>query len=160
RPGHRFAVVEMGMNHEGEIDYLARIAGPTVALVNNAQRAHVGILGSVEAIARAKGEIYAGLGEGGIAVVNADDAFADYWKGLNRGRRVVTFALAAAAQVRGEAQGEELRVTLPSGGFDVRLAVRGEHNKRNALAACAAAFALGVPAEPMRDALARFGGVP
>jgi UDP-N-acetylmuramoyl-tripeptide--D-alanyl-D-alanine ligase len=160
RRGHRFAVIEMGMNHEGEIDYLTRIAAPTVALVNNAQRAHVGILGSLEAIARAKGEIYAGLGAEGVAIVNADDAFADYWKGLNRGRRVVTFALDAAAQVRGTARGDELHVTLPSGGFDARLQVRGEHNKRNAIAACAAAFALGVPAAAMREALSRFAGVP
>jgi len=87
REAHRYAVIEMGMNHEGEIDYLTRIAQPTVALVNNAQRAHVGILGSVEAIARAKGEIYAGLGPSGIAVINEDDAFARYWRGLNRGRR-------------------------------------------------------------------------
>ena len=160
RASHRFAVIEMGMNHAGEIDYLTRIARPTVALVNNAQRAHVGILGSVDAIARAKGEIYAGLGDGGIAIVNADDAFADYWKGLNRGRRVVSFALGAAAHVRGDARGDELHVALPSGGFEVRLQVRGEHNRRNALAACAAAFALDVPAAAMREALARFGGVP
>ncbi len=76
REGHRFAVVEMGMNHAGEIDYLVKIARPTVALVNNAQRAHVGILGSVEAIAHAKGEIYAGLSAHGVAGVNADDPFA------------------------------------------------------------------------------------
>ena len=160
RARHRYAVIEMGMNHEGEIDYLTRLAKPTVALVNNAQRAHVGILGSVEAIARAKGEIYAGLGEGGVAIVNADDAFADYWKGLNRGRRMVTFSLDASAQVRGDARGERLHVTLPSGGFDVALQVRGEHNKRNAVAACAAAFALDIHAAAMRDALARFAGVP
>ena len=66
REEHRYAVIEMGMNHEGEIDYLTRIALPTVALVNNAQRAHVGILGSVKAIARAKGEIYAGLKAAGV----------------------------------------------------------------------------------------------
>ena len=73
RERHRYAVIEMGMNHAGEIDYLTRLAKPTIALVNNAQRAHVGLLGSLGAIAYAKGEIYAGLGPEGVAVVNADD---------------------------------------------------------------------------------------
>jgi len=153
-------VIEMGMNHEGEIDYLTRIAQPTVAIVNNAQRAHVGILGSLEAIARAKGEIYAGLRAAGTAVVNEDDRYAGYWKGLNPGRRIVTFGFAASAQVRGTLDGESLRVQLPSGNFSVALQVSGEHNARNALAACAAAFALDVPIACLREGLAGFRGVP
>ena len=160
RGGHRYAVIEMGMNHAGEIDYLTRIARPTVALVNNAQRAHVGILGSVEAIARAKGEIYAGLGREGIAVVNEDDAFAGDWKKLNAGRRVVTFGFAPAAHVRGAMEGGRVKVTTPAGTFSLALQVAGEHNVRNALAACAAAFALGVPATAMQRGLERFPGVP
>jgi UDP-N-acetylmuramoyl-tripeptide--D-alanyl-D-alanine ligase len=76
RERHRYAVIELGMNHAGEIDYLTRLARPTAALVNNAQRAHVGILGSLGAIAYAKGEIYAGLGTDGVAIVNADDEYA------------------------------------------------------------------------------------
>jgi UDP-N-acetylmuramoyl-tripeptide--D-alanyl-D-alanine ligase len=160
REGHRYAVVEMGMNHEGEIDYLTRIAQPTVALVNNAQRAHVGVLGSLEAIARAKGEIYAGLHASGIAVVNEDDAFAGYWKGLNRGRPIVTFGFASAADVRGRSEGGNLRVKSPGGEFSVTLQVSGEHNALNALAACAAAHALDVPVASMRDGLAAFQGVP
>ena len=110
RARHRYAVIEMGMNHAGEIDYLTRLARPTVALVNNAQRAHVGILGSLEAIAHAKGEIYAGLGPDGIALVNADDAYAGYWRELNAGRRVVTFGCAAGADVRAASAGEALAV--------------------------------------------------
>lgn len=160
REQHRHAVIEMGMNHEGEIDYLTRIARPTVALVNNAQRAHVGLLGSIEAIARAKGEIYAGLAPTGTAVVNDDDAFANYWKGLNRERRIVTFGFASSATVRGRLDGATLRVRMPDGEFAVTLQVSGEHNMRNALAACAAAFALGVSAPDMRNGLARFAGVP
>jgi UDP-N-acetylmuramoyl-tripeptide--D-alanyl-D-alanine ligase len=160
RARHRFAVIEMGMNHAGEIDYLTRIAGPDVAIVNNAQRAHVGLLGSLEAVAHAKGEIYAGLGRDGIAVVNADDAFAAYWIGLNLARRVVSFGLAASATVRGEIAGERVRVTIAKESFDVRLRVRGEHNVRNALAACAGAHALGVPGATMAAALAEFAGVP
>jgi len=160
RPAHRFAVIEMGMNHEGEIDYLTRIAQPTVALVNNAQRAHVGLLGSLEAIAPAKGEIYAGLGEHGEAVVNADDAFAPYWKGLNAGRTIVTFGLSPDADVSATLANGEWRFRTPAGSFAVKLAVAGEHNVRNALCACAAAHALAIPVTAMRSALATFAGVP
>jgi len=160
RERHRYAVIEMGMNHEGEIDYLTRIARPTVALVNNAQRAHVGILGSVEAIARAKGEIYAGLAASGIAVVNADDAFASYWKELNASRRIVTFGLAEGADVRGLQAGAQARFVTPADAFAVALQVRGEHNLRNAAAACAAAYALEIPFHAMQAGLASFAGVP
>jgi UDP-N-acetylmuramoyl-tripeptide--D-alanyl-D-alanine ligase len=160
REEHHFAVIEMGMNHAGEIDYLTRIAQPNVALVNNAQRAHVGILGSVEAIARAKGEIYAGLKASGIAVVNADDPFAGYWKGLNGERRVVTFGLSEGADVRATVDGEQVRFVTPVDAFAVRPQVAGEHNVRNALAACAAAHALEIPPHAMQDGLSHFTGVP
>jgi UDP-N-acetylmuramoyl-tripeptide--D-alanyl-D-alanine ligase len=160
REAHRFAVIEMGMNHAGEIDYLTRIARPAVALVNNAQRAHVGILGSVEAVARAKGEIYSGLSETGVAVVNADDPHAAYWRSLNAGRRVISFGFATGADVGAVRTGEAWRFTTPGGSFQVALQVRGEHNVRNALAACAAAHALGVAPAAMQAGLASFGGVP
>jgi len=87
---HNYAVIEMGMNHEGEIRYLTKIAQPNVALVNNAGTAHIGEVGSREAIARAKGEIFEGLTDDGIAVVSADDDFADYWKSLNKNRKIIT----------------------------------------------------------------------
>ena len=140
RDRHRYGVFEMGMNHEGEIDYLTRLASPGVALVNNAQRAHVGLLGSVEAVARAKGEIYGGLGAGGVALVNADDAFAPYWRRLNAARRVVDFGMAEGADVRGRLEDGKLRLVTPTDAFAVTLQVPGEHNARNAVAACAAAF--------------------
>jgi UDP-N-acetylmuramoyl-tripeptide--D-alanyl-D-alanine ligase len=149
----------MGMNHEGEIDYLTRIARPNVALVNNAQRAHVGILGDVEAIARAKGEIYAGLGPAGIAIVNADDAFASYWRGLNVGRQLLSFGFDPKADVRGAVVSEGWRIATPSGAFTFAPEVRGEHNLLNAMAASAAASALGIPAQTMREGLAGFAGV-
>ena len=168
REHHHYAVIEMGMNHAGEIDYLTRIAQPTVALVNNAQRAHVGILGSVAAIARAKGEIYAGLKPSGIAVVNEDDPHAAYWKELNArcaaagggGRRVVTFGLSERADIRGSSAGGQLRIVTPADAFAVTLQVAGEHNLRNALAACAAAHALEIPPRAMQEGLAGFMGVP
>jgi UDP-N-acetylmuramoyl-tripeptide--D-alanyl-D-alanine ligase len=160
REQHRFAVIEMGMNHAGEIGYLTRIARPSVAVVNNAHRAHVGILGSVEAIAHAKGEIYVGLGAGGIAVVNEDDPFAPYWKTLNEGRRIVTFGLNDNADVRATSSGGQVRIVTPADAFVVTLQVSGEHNLRNALAACAAAHALEIPPQAMQDGLNHFTGVP
>jgi UDP-N-acetylmuramyl pentapeptide synthase len=90
----------MGMNHPGEIDYLTRIARPDVALVNNALRAHLEGLGSVEAVARAKGEIYAGLSDDGIAIVNADDPHAELWRSLAAPRQVMSFGFAENADVR------------------------------------------------------------
>ena len=161
RDSHRYAVIEMGMNHAGEIDYLTRIAKPAVAVVTNAHRAHVGILGSVDAIARAKGEIYGGLGPQGIAVVNEDDAFASLWKDLNKGqRRVVTFGLSDTADVRASFDGRRVRIVTPADAFAVMLQVAGEHNVRNALAACAAAHALEIPPHAMQAGLASFAGVP
>jgi UDP-N-acetylmuramoyl-tripeptide--D-alanyl-D-alanine ligase len=160
RGRHRFAVIEMGMNHEGEIDYLTRLAAPTVALVNNAHRAHVGLLGDVEAVARAKGEIYAGLDAGGIALVNADDPFAGYWRGLNEGRRVISFGLSDDADVHARSEGGATRFVTPVGEFSQALRVAGEHNLRNAAAACAVAHALGVPLASMQGGLSSFGGVP
>ena len=160
RDSHRYAVIEMGMNHAGEIDYLTRIARPAVAVVTNAHRAHVGILGSVDAIARAKGEIYGGLAPQGIAVINGDDAFASLWKDLNKGRRIVTFGLSEAADVRATFDGRQVRIVTPADAFAVMLQVAGEHNVRNALAACAAAHALEIPPHAIQAGLAAFAGVP
>jgi UDP-N-acetylmuramoyl-tripeptide--D-alanyl-D-alanine ligase len=148
------------MNHAGEIDYLTRLAAPGVALVNNAQRAHIGLVGGVDAVARAKGEIYAGLGPGGIAIVNADDPFCEYWKGLNAGRRIVSFGLGPQAHVHASAEGKQARFVMPAGAFVATLQVAGEHNLRNAAAACAVAHALEIPLKAMQEGLERFMGVP
>jgi UDP-N-acetylmuramoyl-tripeptide--D-alanyl-D-alanine ligase len=156
---HRYAVIEMGMNHAGEIDYLTHLARPTVAVVNNAQRAHVGLLGSLRAIAAAKGEIYGGLGASGIAVVNLDDPSAAGWLALNARRRVVTFGLGAGADVRATRRDGAWQFGTPAGSFAVALQVAGEHNVRNALAACAAALALGIAPAALRAGLAGFAGV-
>jgi UDP-N-acetylmuramoyl-tripeptide--D-alanyl-D-alanine ligase len=164
RAAHRYAVIEMGMNHLGEIDYLTRLAAPTVALVNNAQAAHVGEVGSVEKIARAKGEIFSGLGPEGIAVINADDEFASMWRELNVGREVMEFGLEQATTVRARyglhAAGTQLEIDLPTGTLYVRLQVPGLHNVRNALAASTAAFAAGVGAHAIAEGLGVFSGVP
>jgi UDP-N-acetylmuramoyl-tripeptide--D-alanyl-D-alanine ligase len=162
RSHHRYAVIEMGMNHLGEIRYLTGLAQPTVALITNAGTAHIGELGSRDAIAQAKGEIYEGLDAGGVAMINADDAYADYWRGLNRQHKVVDFAFDRAAAVTArctaDAQGSTLTVRTPSDEYQVRLNVPGMHNARNALAACAAAHVLGVAPGDVTRALGYFEG--
>lgn len=162
-PAHRYGVIEMGMNHPGEIAYLTRLARPDAALVNNAQRAHLEGLGSVEAVARAKGEIYEGLGAEGVALINIDDPHAPLWLDLNRGRRVLRFGLGALADVRAEYrfEADATRLTLhtPIGRIETRLTVPGLHNVRNAAAAAALAVALEVPAQAIGAGLAAYRGV-
>lgn len=161
--GHRYAVIEMGMNHTGEIDYLARIARPDVALVNNASGAHLAGLGTVENVARAKGEIFAGLGEAGIAIINADDAHAGLWRELAHPHRVITFGLDAEADVSAcwdvTEYGIQMEVATPDGKPVVQLHVPGAHNARNALAATAAAVALRIPLPVIVAGLENFSGV-
>jgi UDP-N-acetylmuramoyl-tripeptide--D-alanyl-D-alanine ligase len=163
RASHRYAVIEMGMNHPGEIDYLTHIARPDVALVNNATGAHLQGLGSVEGVARAKGEIFAGLASGGTAVINADDAYAALWRTLADKHRVFDFALEHPAAVQGEwkaqGYGGALHARTPAGELRVLLQVPGEHNARNALAAATAALALHIPMTTIVQGLEGFGGV-
>lgn len=157
---HRYAVLEMGMNHRGEIDYLARLATPAVALVTVAGTAHIGELGSREAIAQAKGEIYAALPEHGIACINADDAYAPMWHELAGNRRVIRFGTAADAEVRGILGVNGVELVIAGQRVTVRLKVIGEHNQRNAIAAAAGAYALGIPLEPIQRGLEQFQGSP
>jgi len=163
RAQHQFAVLEMGMNHVGEIDTLTRLARPDVALVNNAMSAHIGLLGSVEAIARAKGEIFNGLTNAGIAVFNADDPHAGLWREMNARRSVIDFGLKQPAAVRGRYESTEfgtaLTLTLPNATLDITLQVPGEHNVMNALAAAAAAFTLDVSYRNIVAGLSGFTGV-
>jgi UDP-N-acetylmuramoyl-tripeptide--D-alanyl-D-alanine ligase len=160
---HRAAVIEMGMNHPGEIAYLTGIARPTVAVVNNAQRAHLAGLGTLAEVARAKGEIFSGLAADGVAVINADDVHAPLWRELATGRRIISFGLDRAADVAGvwTARGFGSRLTLatPWGATDLPLAVPGLHNARNALAAVTATLAAGVPLATVASALAGYTGV-
>lgn len=160
---HRAAVIEMGMNHPGEIAYLTRLAQPTVALVNNAQRAHLAGLGGVAGVAHAKGEIFDGLRSGGTAVINADDPFCPLWREMNAGRRTLTFGFDASADVRGRADtmalGSVLAIEAPQGTVEVTLAVPGLHNARNALAAAAAALAAGATLAAVSAGLTSFAGV-
>ena len=160
---HRYAVIEMGMNHPGEIDYLTRIACPQVALINNASGAHLEGMGSVEAVAHAKGEIFDGLQHEGSAIINADDAYAPLWRSLASVHSLLEFGLNGDADVSGvwhpRATGLRLIAQTPSGDFTADMQVPGEHNARNALAATAAAIALNLSLESIVAGLEKFGGV-
>jgi UDP-N-acetylmuramoyl-tripeptide--D-alanyl-D-alanine ligase len=160
---HRAAVIEMGMNHPGEIAYLAPIGAPTVALVTNAQRAHLEGMGELDEVAREKGSIFAGLLGNGVAVVNADDTYAMLWRGMAVPHMVRTFGIDNAADVRGAVRQHGLDVTLvltsPEGEAPIRLRIPGRHNARNAMAAAAACLAAGVPLSAVVAGLEGFAGV-
>ncbi len=163
RREHRYAVIEMGMSHADEISYITRLAEPTVALINNAGLAHVKFLGSADAIARAKGEIFEGLRAGGTAVINADDRHAQLWRELAAGSKQLEFGIEAIAAVsasyRINALDSEIMLKTPLGEASAVVPAPGLHNVRNALAACAAATALQVPVATVAAGLARFPGV-
>jgi UDP-N-acetylmuramoyl-tripeptide--D-alanyl-D-alanine ligase len=159
RPAHRWCAIELGMNHKGEIAYLAGIARPSVALVNNAQREHLEFMRSVDEVAAENASIYAALGDDGVAVVNADDAHAAFFRQQAGQRRLVDFGLRAASVTGRYALHpltSEIRVTTPTGEAQATLAIPGLHNVRNALAAAASAHAAGVPAKAIGEGLAAF----
>ena len=147
---HRLSVVELGMNHPGEIAYIAALAQPTVALVNNAQREHQEFMGTVEAVARENGQVIAALRAGGTAVFPNDDDHTSVWRELAQGHPVLTFSdVDPAADVHAlDADWADgawtLRFTSPAGEQTCRLRIAGRHNVRNALAAAACALAAGV----------------
>lgn len=158
RERHRYAVVEMGASHAGEIGYLTQLAAPRVAVITNAAPAHLEGFGSVEGVARAKGEIFAGLDEEGIAIINADDAYADYWRECAASRRVVTFGMQQPADVTAQWLATEglsrLQLQTPQGEVELQLHLPGRHNGMNALAAAAVAVALGIGLDKIRAGLA------
>ena len=162
RETHRYAVIEMGMNHAGEIRYISGLAEPSVALINNAGVAHIENLGSREAIARAKAEIFEGLRPGGTAVINADDKFASLWRAVTAHANQIDFGLEATAAVSAtyklRALDSEIVLSTPLGHAAAVVTAPGLHNVRNALAASAAATALNLTPVAIAAGLARFGG--
>lgn len=160
---HRYAVIEMGMNHTGEISYLTKMGKPTVAVINNAGSAHIGELGSFEAIAKAKGEIFEGLASNGTAVINADDAFAAVWIALAGNHKIITFGLENKADVSAtyqlQASMSKLEIHTPQGLMSMQLPTPGKHNVMNALAATAAALSMGVPLNMVAAGLDCYAGV-
>jgi UDP-N-acetylmuramoyl-tripeptide--D-alanyl-D-alanine ligase len=159
---HKLAVVELGMNHPGETELLARLAQPTIALINNAQREHQEFMSTVEAVALEHASVIHALPDGGHAVFPADDAYAGIWRVAATDRQIVDFVLNpgpqhAQAAVRGEHRaGGALHIDTPGGAFDVVLHVIGDHNLRNALAATAAAYSAGVSLTAIKAGLENF----
>lgn len=163
--GHRYAVVEMGANHLGEIARLCAIAAPDIGLVTTAGACHLEGFGSLEGVAKGKGEMFSSLPREGTAVINADDSFAGLWRQLAGDRRIVTFGLGpnsdfTARQVRQTAAGE-LRFVIagPDAEAAVRLPLAGRHNVMNALAAAAAATQAGAGIDHVAEGLAAMTAV-
>ncbi len=160
RAHHRLAVVELGMNHPGEIALLAAMAQPTVALVNNAQREHLEFMQTVQAVAQENGSVLAALAADGVAVFPADDDFTPVWQALSAPRRTAQFALENAditADTPLWADGAwQVRAHTPAGPLHYALHIAGLHNVKNSLAAAACALAAGVPLAAIAQGLAAF----
>ncbi|MCK5896753.1 MAG: UDP-N-acetylmuramoyl-tripeptide--D-alanyl-D-alanine ligase, partial [Cocleimonas sp.] len=154
-----YAVVEMGANHFGDIDYLTQISSPDVAILNNAGAAHLEGFGDVKGVSRAKAEIFNGLSDEGIAVINLEDHYADYWLSCNQGRRTLTFGLNDQATVKGELKKNVLLIQYADKKESIQLAFLGRHNALNAMAASAAAIAVGFDLATIKKGLERLQAV-
>ena len=156
---HRAAVIEMGMNHPGEIAQLAAMAKPTVALVNNAQREHLEFMHTVQAVARENGSVFASLPASGVAVFPAADEYTGLWRTLAHGRPCLTFGAGgdvACAQAAWQHGAWAVTIATPQGEVATRLHIAGRHNVSNALAAAACALAAGAPLAAIAQGLERF----
>jgi len=159
---HQFGVIEMGANHPGEIAGLSRLVRPDVAVITQCAPAHLEGFGSIEGVATAKSEIYSGLVPEGCAVVNADDEFADYWRGVASAYRQLSFGIAHPADITAndmvfnpESGKTGFTLTTPAGAVSIMLPLAGRHNVLNALAAVACCTALGLPIDDMKQGLER-----
>jgi murE/murF fusion protein len=164
REHHQAAVVELAMNHVGEIAVLAAMAAPTIALVNNAQREHQEFMHTVQAVAEENGSVLAALPVDGYAVYPGDDRYTATWDALSATPRVLRFGLQAgldvyAEQINADPLGTRCQLVTPAGTAMLELSVPGMHNLRNALAATACALAAGAPLASVCRALAAFSPV-
>ncbi len=160
---HRFAIIEMGANHQGEIAHLMSIAEPTIGLVTNAGAAHLEGFGSLQGVALGKGEMFRALPNDGVAVINADDTFASMWRDNRAAEKMLTFGfeqqasfMAHKVSVKSDAAGFriEFELVTPEGAREATLALAGLHNLRNALGAAAAAYAAGASVDDIVAGLA------
>jgi UDP-N-acetylmuramoyl-tripeptide--D-alanyl-D-alanine ligase len=172
-PEHRSAVVEMGANRIGDVAELVGLARPTVGLITNAGAEHLEGFGDLDGVAKGEGEMVAGLGTTATAIINADDAYAGYWRGIAGAGRISSFGVRVAAdgsvpdftatdtQMRIEGGAFATRFTLrcPLGERPILLHTGGDHNVLNALAASAAATAAGASLEDVAAGLATFRAV-
>ena len=164
RAHHQIAVIELGMNHPGEISYLAALTQPTVAVVNNAQREHQEFMHTVEAVALENGSVISALTNTGVAVFPSDDAYTTLWRGLAQERSQVCFSSGAIpAEVTAQAEWQDaawrVRLATPLGSASCKLSIAGRHNVKNALAAAAAALGAGVPLACIAEGLDAFEAV-
>ena len=164
RTRDRAAVIEVGMNHPGEIEGLAKLTAPSVAVVTNAQREHQEFMQSVEAVARENGEVFKALAADGVAVYPRDDMHASIWDDMAAHATQSTFGLSSqsdvyADDIHADERGTRCVIVTPQGRAALTLNVPGLHNLRNALAACAATLAVGTPLGVAVDALAQFSAV-
>jgi UDP-N-acetylmuramoyl-tripeptide--D-alanyl-D-alanine ligase len=155
---HRFAVLEMGANHAGEIAYMTKLAKPDVVVLTNAGPAHLEGFGSIEGVAHAKAEILLGQPRPAVAVLNADDQYYPFWSSLVEDIDVLSFGLSEEADVHAHgiestAGGMHFTMRLLDAKMDLTLPLAGIHNVRNACAAAAVASALDVPTEKIKAAL-------
>ena len=160
-----FSIYEMGAGKPGDIAYLTDIVAPDVSLVNNVAAAHLERMGSLMGVAQTKGAIYSALAVDGVAVINADDAFAEYFAGLAAGRRILRFGLDSTADVTArnivaEVDGSRFLLVTPQGEAAVELPLPGRHNLLNALAAASLALASGVALATIVEGLAASKPVP
>jgi UDP-N-acetylmuramoyl-tripeptide--D-alanyl-D-alanine ligase len=159
RPWHQIAVLELGMNHPGEIAQLAALAAPSVALVNNAQREHMEFMGSVAAVALENGQVISALPAHGTAVFPADDAFSALWHQLAAPRKVCNFGATSDVHCQEATwlgQAWQVRLATPLGPLSFRLQAAGQHNLHNAMAAVAGTLAAGVPRSAIAAGLNAF----
>ncbi len=159
-----YAVLEMGAGKPGDIAYLAAIARPDIGLVNTIAPAHLERMGSVEGVAETKGALYQALPVDGVAIINADDAFASFFMGLAGSRRQLRFALNHKADVGADiidqrVDGSHFVLSTPVGDADVHLPLAGRHNIANAMAAASIALALDVPLDTIVEGLEQVPGV-
>jgi len=155
---HRYVVLEMGANHEGEIAYLTSLANPDVVVITNAAAAHLEGFGSVDGVAKAKGEILLNVKRPKVAVLNADDSYFDYWSSLVEDVRTISFGFDTSADIRADeivtrAEQSGFRLHLPGSDVAICLPLAGVHNVRNACAAAAVAYGLGIGASEIKRAL-------
>ncbi len=165
RAQHQIAVVELGMNHPGEIATLATMAQPSVALVNNAQREHLEFMATVQAVAQENAAVIDALPANGVAVFPADDLYSALWSAQARPRAVLRFGLASDSQNPSDVYGTDARwvdaawsvtANTVAGPLHYRLHIAGQHNVKNSLAAVACCLAAGVPLEAISQGLAAF----
>ncbi|MCK9621940.1 MAG: UDP-N-acetylmuramoyl-tripeptide--D-alanyl-D-alanine ligase [Methylobacter sp.] len=159
---HRYAVIEMGANHPGEIEYSSQYAQADVAIITNVGAAHIEGFGSVDGVAKAKGEIIQTLKQDGVAVLNRDDVYFDYWKSTAGTRKVISFGMDGRADVTAHSIKAEIvdhafattfELVAPEGALAVQLKLAGRHNVVNALAAASACLALGIDLQQIKQGL-------